>query len=134
LSKMMTLIQQLGGNPFSDTQMTNLSMDDCYDQMGNGQLVSGGMNVEEARAFMYTYLETPLTAEDVLPAAPGTPIIHANCTAFVSWFLKTHTSILSQGGNGVDIVPNLVSGYDDLEYSDVPTVYGVFSVHNQPGM
>ena len=134
LNKMMSLIEELGGNPFSDTQMTNLSMDDCFEQMGNGQLVSGGMSVEEARAFMYTYLETPLTAAEVLPAAPGTPIIHANCTAFVSWFLKNHTSILSQGGNGVDIVPNLVSGYDDLEYSDVPTVYGVFSVHNQPGM
>lgn len=134
LNSMMSLIEALGGNPYSDTQMTNLSMDDCYEQMGNGQLVSGGMNVEEARAFMYTYLETSLTAEDVLPAAPGTPIMHANCTAFVSWFLKNHTSILSQGGDGRYIVPNLVSGYDDLEYSDVPTVYGVFSVHNQPGM
>lgn len=134
LGKMMTLIQQLGGNPFSDTQMTNLSMDDCMEQMGNGQLVSGGMNVEEARAFMYTYLEADLTAADVLPAAPGIPIMQANCTAFVSWFLKNHTSILSQGGDGRDIVPNLVSGYDDLEYSDVPTVYGVFSVRNQPGM
>lgn len=134
LGKMMTLIQQLGGNPFSDTQMTNLSMDDCLEQMGSGQLVSGGMNVEEARAFMYTYLETPLTSADIRPAADGIPIIHANCTAFVSWFLKNHTSILSQGGDGRYIVPNLVNGYADLEYSDVPTVYGVFSVHSQPGM
>lgn len=134
LGKMMTLIQQLNGNPFSDTQMTNLSMDDCFEQMGNGQLVSGGMSVEEARAFMYTYLEAPLTAADVLPAAPGIPIMQANCTAFVAWFLKNHTSILSQGGDGRDIVHNLVNGYADLEYSDVPTVYGVFSVHSQPGM
>ena len=134
LNKMMTLIEELGGDPYSDTQMINLSMDECYDQTGTGQLVSGGMNLEQAYAFMYTYYETPLTAEDVLPAAPGTPIMHANCTAFVSWFLKNHTSIVSQGGDGGDIVPNLVSGYDDLEYSDVPTVYGVFSVRNQPGM
>lgn len=134
LSKMMALIQQLNGNPFSDTQMANLKMDDCIQQTGDGQLVSGGMSVTEARTFMYSYLESNLTSADILPAADGVPIIHANCTAFVSWFLRNHTSILSQGGNGGDIVPNLVNGYADLEYSNVPTVYGVFSVRHQPGM
>lgn len=134
LGKMMTLIQQLHGDPFSDTQMINVVKDDCWDEMGNGQLVSSGMTHEQAREFMYTYLNGSLSAADVFPAAPGVPIMHANCTAFVSWFLKTHTNIISQGGNGGDIVPNLVNGYDDLSYSDVPTVYSVFSVRYQPGM
>lgn len=134
LGKMMTLIQQLNGDPFSDTQMSNLNMDDCNEALGNGQLVSGGMTESEARAFMYTYLEANLTASDVFPAAPGIPIMQANCTAFVSWFLSNHTSIKSQGGDGAEIVPNLVNGYDSLTYNTVPTVYGVFSVRQQPGM
>lgn len=148
LSKMMTMIQSLGGDPFSDTQMVNLSGNnvDCDDpSQGNGQLISGGMNLEEAIEFMRTYHEAGpnFTADDILPAATGKPEIHINCTAFVSWFLNNYTELQSQGGDGGDIVPNMVDGnpnmpgrdgYDFLEYSDVPTVYGLFSVRNRQGM
>lgn len=134
LGKMMTLIQQLNGDPFSDAQMTNVVKDECWDETGDGQLVSGGMTHAEAREFMYTYYNANLTSADIRPAADGVPFMQANCTAFISWFLNNYTDIRSQGGNGVDIVPNLVRGYDSLEYNDVPTVYGVFSVHNEPGM
>lgn len=135
VSKMMTLIQQLGGDPFSDAQMTNMQVsNDCSESNNSQGLVSGGMNLEEARAFMYTYYEADLSANDVLPALPGPQFIKDNCTAFVAYFLKNYTSIQSKGGDGGDIVENLLGGYSDLARSDTPTVYGVFSVRNQEGL
>ena len=135
VSKMMTLIQQLGGDPFSDAQMVQLSStDDCTDVVNSQGLVSGGMTLEEARAFMYTYYDADLSSADVLPALAGPQFIKDNCVAFIAYFLKNYTSIQSKGGDGGDIVANLVNGYSDLTYSDTPTVYGVFSVRNQPGM
>lgn len=53
------------------------------------------------------------------------------CTAFSGWFVSLMTEYLYGGGDGQNVVPNLVAKNPDLEVTDVPTPFSIFSQQPQ---
>ena len=136
ISELMTTITRLGGdvNSAEQIQIGGDSSNECEPEAGGG-LVDGGMTFAEARKFMLEkYKNIPITMADIPGAAEGSPSIHDNCTAFVAFFIHTYTSLQTGGGNGVDVVDNLIkSNAGKLEKSNTPSVYSVFSLPNGGG-
>lgn len=136
ISELMTAITKLGGDVSNadQIQIDGGSSNECKPEAGGG-LVDGGMTFAEARKFMLEkYKNIPITMADIPGAAQGSPSIHDNCTAFVAFFIHTYTSLQTGGGNGVDVVDNLIkSNGGKLKKSDTPSVYSVFSLPNGGG-
>lgn len=103
----------------------------CTTTDNNAGLKSGGLTLANAKDFMKSkYFDVSITQADIPGAAPGSPDIHDNCTAFSSFFIAHYTSgLASAAGNGGETVENLVSANKGkLTQSDTPTVYSVFSI------
>lgn len=97
----------------------------------SASLKSGGLTLKEAQAFMKDrYFGVKITQADIPGAAPGSPEIHDNCTAFTSFFVSHYASGLkSSSGNGGEKVENLVANNKGkLTESSTPSVYSVFSI------
>lgn len=131
ISHLMTTITKLGGDIHNAEQIKieGSSSDKCKPKAGGG-LVDGGMNFAEARKFMLEkYKNIPITMADIPGAAAGSPDIHDNCTAFVAFFIHKYTSLKTGGGNGVEVVDNLIKvNGGKLKKSDTPSAYSVFSL------
>ena len=110
---------------------------------GSGELVSGGMTLEEAEAFMAAYRERAMTRgdwgdvyfQDALISVPSDGACvngtMNNCSAFTQWFLNKYTTL---GPNGVGLrqgsqaVSQYLSEYSGLiDGGKVPRVYAVMS-------
>jgi len=102
---------------------------------GCGELISGGMTLEQAKDFMKEYKS--LEPKDWPEGTPGTKYdingttcaggSLANCVAFSQYFVNRYTNKkLNSPGNGEHVVGNLLSiGFEDGGHT--PRVYSVFS-------
>lgn len=132
ISELMTVITKLGGDIHNAEQIQidgESSSNKCKPEAGGG-LVDGGMTLADARKFMLEkYKNIPITMADIPGAAHGSPDIHDNCTAFVAFFIHKYTSLQTAGGNGVEVVDNLIKANGGkLTKSDTPSAYSVFSL------
>lgn len=105
------------------------------DQSGcSSGLKDGGMTLEEAKAFMQVYIDSPDSINYIGGAGGGAPVSRpdgplANCTAFSNYFINKYTTKNNFSGSGW----NLVTGYFLPNNPDVPSgvnapeVYAVFS-------
>lgn len=111
--------------------------------MGSGELVSGGMTLEQAQAFMAAYRERAMTRgdwgdvyfQDALISVPGDGACvngtMNNCSAFTQWFLNKYTTLgpsgagLRQGSQAVSVYLGEHSGL--IDGGKVPRVYAVMS-------
>lgn len=99
---------------------------------GSNGLVSGGMTLKQALAFMETYRKSADSVKYVGAASQkcsGGPL--ANCVSFTAYFVNKYTDItdLKSGaiGNGIDVVSNLLSENSKLQGGTQPKPYAVFS-------
>lgn len=96
-------------------------------------LVSGGMTKEQAEAFMSVYSSNPVNKEFIGSSScscRGGCL--KNCTSFSSYFINKYTSIIGfdgslAGGNGNQIVPNIIARNPSIQHGTVPRVYAIFS-------
>lgn len=111
--------------------------------IGSGELVSGGMNLEQAQAFMAAYAERAMTRsdwgdvyfQDALISVPSDGACvngtMNNCSAFTQWFLNRYTTLGPDGvglKQGSQAVSEYLSAYPDLiDGGKVPRVYAVMS-------
>lgn len=97
-----------------------------------GNLTAGGMNLEQAKAFMDSYKNNPSNADFIGTAARtcnGGPL--SNCVSFSMYFVNKFTSIdgTKRAGNGSIVVSNLVANNPSLglETGHSPRPYAIFS-------
>lgn len=99
----------------------------------DGGLVSGGMNETQARAFMDIYSSDPNNRQYIGSSSCGCRGgCLKNCTSFSSYFINKYTTIAGfdgsvRGGNGNQIVPNMIARNPDIQYGSVPRPYAIFS-------
>lgn len=95
-----------------------------------GGLVEGGMNLEQAKEFMKTYLlindgDPNGDAKYIIPGTCHTKT--DNCTAFSSYFTMKYTTVIYNKGNAHDVVNNILARNPDVESGKDPQPYSVFS-------
>jgi hypothetical protein len=98
-----------------------------------GGLVAGGMTLEEATAFMRTYINSPDSASFV-GGAYSHPTYGplANCVSFSNYFINKYTTLDSKSGSGWNLASNLSAAYPDVPTGTEPQPYALFSSPN-PG-
>lgn len=98
-----------------------------------GGLVSGGMTKAQAEAFMLVYSSDPGNRQYIGSSSgecKGGWL--KNCTSFSSYFINKYTTIAGfdgsvRGGNGNQIVPNIIARNPGIQYGSVPRPYAIFS-------
>lgn len=129
----MNRIVMMGGDPFAGDQISDTDASDDGDCSTPTQTLGGGMTYDQAQKFMTAFNKTDLKSSDYPKAAPGSPDVHDNCTVFVAWFINKYTKLTMGGGNGGEIVDNLIKANSELKKSDSPEVYSVFSIQGNHG-
>ena len=116
---------------------------------GSGELISGGMTLEEAKAFMEYYIQKARDAEGVTSLVldgvdfsasvafctyNGTGNLLANCSAFSRWFVGRYTTKgnTSQKDGG-EYASYLISS-EGFESGSVPRPYAIFSKTGHTGV
>ncbi len=110
---------------------------------GSGELISGGMTLEQAQAFMVAYAERAKTRadwgdvyfQDALISVPSDGACvngtMNNCSAFTQWFLNKYTTLGPNGAGlkqGSQAVSSYLSEHSGLiDGGKVPRVYAVMS-------
>ncbi len=111
------------------------SSGECSTSSGGG-LVDGGMNLQQAAAFMKKYYDKSDTDPDIIENTVGAGVcntLRENCVTFSTYFINKYTSLKftknSGGipGYGSEVVGNLVSRNPGMGSGNTPTVYSVFS-------
>lgn len=94
----------------------------------NGGLVSGGMDIEEANAFMRTYIDSP-DSVNYLGGAWSDPVFGplANCVSFSNYFVNKYTTFRSTSGMGATLAGNFLSVYPEVPSGTEPQPYSLFS-------
>jgi len=120
-------------NEYASFMYENLSklIEISGDSISCGGLVTGGMDLEQAKAFMETYKKE---GEGYLGSNPyrdcGGGVL-ANCVAFSVYFINKYTSLKgfkgSRVGHGRAIVDNILLNNKDVIEGKTPEVYSVFS-------
>lgn len=99
-----------------------------------GNLKAGGMNLEEAKAFMEKYKTSPDSVNFIGGAGrgcPGGPL--SNCVSFSVFFINKHTNLKGfkdgEGapGNGSTVVANAIARNPGVENGHAPRPYAIFS-------
>jgi hypothetical protein len=98
-----------------------------------GNLTAGGMDLEQAKAFMESYKSNPDNAKYIGGAGrgcPGGPL--SNCVSFSVYFANKYTSIQGMGngtssGNGSTVAANIISRNPNIENGHSPRPYAIFS-------
>lgn len=130
-----TIYVSLGGSDAGSTLQ-------CYIVgAGGGRLIAGGMNLQEAQAFMEAYKNAVRGVSNAdLKTLYGMTDntcsggIAYNCVSFTRYFINMYTNdyitnhITVGLGNGADIVGSLLgSGYQFTDGGSTPSVYAIFS-------
>jgi hypothetical protein len=106
----------------------NLANNEC-----SGGLVAGGMNLEQAIAFMDRYKNNKDNVKYIGGAGkdcPGGPL--SNCVSFSVYFVNKYTTIKGMGagtapGNGGAVVTNIIARNPDIKHGSAPQPYAIFS-------
>lgn len=100
----------------------------------SGDLVNGGMNLEQAKEFVKKYKDSPEESVKFLSTAAYTDCnggILANCVAFSVYFINRYTNLsgFKEGttGHGKEIVKNIVDRNPNVTQGSVPRPYAIFS-------
>lgn len=119
---------------------------------GSGELVSGGMNQEQAEAFMQEYLSLQaqyagvaagqyVSEYDIYTTSCYPSGALGNCVAFSQYFVNKYSKYYSQNHwkdtvNGVDVVARLTNGVDANGFTQgtAPRPYAIFSYNNHTGV
>lgn len=104
-------------------------------QCSLGGLISGGMNLEQAKVFMQAYINDPDADPHMNGAGSGcVGGWKANCVSFSTYFISKYTNLKGFGvrkdgvpGNGFEVVTNVKNRNQDIEVGTVPRPYAVFS-------
>jgi hypothetical protein len=100
-----------------------------------GNLVAGGMNLEQAIKFMEDYKTGADSATYIGGAGqdcPGGPL--SNCVSFSTYFINKYTTLKGFGadrtagpGNGSTVVANIIARNPDVANGHSPRPYAIFS-------
>lgn len=98
-----------------------------------GGLAEGGMNLEDAIAFMKSYTSNPDNVQYIGGAGPdctGGPL--SNCVSFSVYFMSKYTNLTGFGkgttpGNGSTVVANAISRNPTAQNGHSPRPYAIFS-------
>ncbi len=98
-----------------------------------GDLVAGGMTLDEAKKFMDEYNKNPDNIKYIGGASPncaGGPL--SNCVSFSVYFVNKYTNIQGMGkgtapGNGSTVVANIISRNPSIQNGHSPRPYAIFS-------
>ncbi|HRN97038.1 MAG TPA: phage tail tip lysozyme [Candidatus Saccharibacteria bacterium] len=103
------------------------------DEGCGGDLVAGGMDLDQAVAFMDKYKNSPDSANYIGRAGrdcSGGPL--ANCVSFSVYFINKYTSLsgfIDQApGNGSTVARNAIARNPSAGYGNSPKPYAIFSV------
>ena len=127
-----------GNNPneYASFMYENLSklIELSGDSIACGGLVTGGMNLDQAKAFMNIYGSNPSESlrfggTSVNNDCDGGPLY--NCVTFSVYFINKYTSLKGfstiGAGNGRDVVKNIRLRNIDVTVDNTPEIYAVFS-------
>lgn len=98
-----------------------------------GNLVAGGMALDEAKKFMDEYKNNPSNEKYIGGAGrdcPGGPL--SNCVSFTVYFINKYTKIQGFGdgttpGNGGEVVANIIARNPGIDNGHSPRPYAIFS-------
>jgi hypothetical protein len=101
-----------------------------------GNLIAGGMTLEQAKEFMDKYNDPANEAENVKfiggagQGCAGGPL--SNCVSLSVYFINKYTSIQGMGtgtspGNGSTVVANIISRNPNIQNGHSPRPYAIFS-------
>jgi hypothetical protein len=98
-----------------------------------GNLVAGGMNLDQAKKFMDDYNKNPDNVKYIGgagPNCPGGPL--SNCVSFSVYFVNKYTNIKGMGtgtspGNGSTVAANIISRNPNIQNGHSPRPYAIFS-------
>lgn len=99
----------------------------------NGGLTTGGMTKAQAEAFMLVYSSDPNNRQYIGSSSCGCKGgCLRNCTSFSTYFINKYTTIAGftgspRGGNGNQIVPNIIARNPNIQHGTVPRPYAIFS-------
>ncbi|MFZ1301897.1 MAG: phage tail tip lysozyme, partial [Candidatus Microsaccharimonas sp.] len=93
-----------------------------------GTLTDGGMNLDQAKAFMEIYKKIddgdPNGDRQYLSGACDT--LTDNCVTFSSYFIRKYTTINFVSNDGGKVVQSTLAGNPELESGTVPKAYAMF--------
>jgi hypothetical protein len=98
-----------------------------------GDLVAGGMTLDQAVKFMDSYKNNPNNVKYIGGAAqdcPGGPL--SNCVSFSVYFVNKYTNIQGMGdgtssGNGSTVAANIIARNPSIQNGHTPRPYAIFS-------
>ena len=97
-----------------------------------GSVSDGGMNLEQAQAFMGIYSQIgtgdPNGDRQYINNTIGCHTNIDNCVVFSAYFVRKYTNINFVSGNGGWVVANTSAGNPGVEVGTVPKAYSVFSI------
>lgn len=103
---------------------------------GSAGLVAGGLNMDQAKAFMQSYVSDPQASTLIGGAGRGCPGGElANCVSFSAYFINKYTNLqgFASGptGNGNEVVGNIAARNPSVQTGTTPKLYAIFSLTGQ---
>ena len=93
-----------------------------------GGVTDGGMNLEQAKAFMekYKQIDNGDPNGDKQYLSGACHILTDNCVTFSSYFIKKYTNLTFVSNDGGKVVTSTVAGNPGVETGTVPKAYSMF--------